>query len=155
MLTLRRCINTGQVIGSWEHVLEVCRWYTWVSLAPLCVVVSTVHSLSLAMHPLTYISRVQKDFSLTLYSGTSVYERLSSRKNRFTNKFSEQKPSRMTNGVSSNEHASQQQRLSTSWEYRRESVSCCVTFAQYTSLLEFALLSLEFPCVLWFLYIIK
>jgi hypothetical protein len=67
-----------------------------------------------------------------MYSGTSGHERLSSRTNRFTNKFSEQKTSRVTNGVSSNEHASLQQRLVTSWEYRRESVSCCVTFAQYT-----------------------
>jgi hypothetical protein len=36
----------------------------------------------------------------------------------------------MTKGVSSKEHASRQQRLATSWEYRRESVSYCVTFAQ-------------------------
>jgi hypothetical protein len=64
------------------------------------------------------------------------------------------KKSRATNGVSSNEHASRQQRLATSWEYRRESVSCCVTFAQYTSLLEFAVLSLEFHCVLWFFNIL-
>jgi hypothetical protein len=42
------------------------------------------------------------------------------------------KTSRVTNGVSSNEHASRLQRLATSWEYWRESVSCCVTFAQYT-----------------------
>jgi hypothetical protein len=90
------------------------------------------------------------------YSGTSVHERLSLRTNRFTNKFSEQKPSRVTNGISSNEHASRQQRLATSWEYRRESVSCCVTFAQYTTLLEFAVPSLEFHRVLWFFkYIIK
>jgi hypothetical protein len=56
----------------------------------------------------------------------------------------------VTNGVSSNEHASHQQRLATSWEYRRDSVSCSVTFAQHTSLLEFAVPSLEFHCVLWF-----
>jgi hypothetical protein len=92
----------------------------------------------------------------TMYSGTSVHERLSSRTNRFTNKFSEQKTSRITNGVSSNEHASRQQRLATSWEYRRESVSCCVTFAQYTSLLKFAAPSFEFHCVLcFFKYIVK
>jgi hypothetical protein len=84
------------------------------------------------------------------YSETSVHERLSSRTNRLTNKFSEQKTSRVTNGVLSNEHASRQQRLATSWENRRESVSCCVTFAQYSSLLEFAVPSLEFHCVLWF-----
>jgi hypothetical protein len=90
------------------------------------------------------------------YSGTSVHERLSLRTNRFTNKFSEQKTSRVTNGVWSNEHASRQQRLATSWEYRRESVSCCITFAQYTSLLEFVVPSLEFHCVLcFFKYIIK
>jgi hypothetical protein len=63
---------------------------------------------------------------------------------------------RVTNGVSSNKHASRQQRLATSWEYRRESVSCCVTFAQYTSLLKFAVPYLEFHCVVCFcLYIIK
>jgi len=33
------------------------------------------------------------------------------------------KKSRMTNAVSDYEHASQQQRLATSWEYRRGSVS--------------------------------
>jgi hypothetical protein len=80
----------------------------------------------------------------------SVHERLSSRTNRFTNKFSEQKTSRVTNSVSSNEHASRQKWLATSWEYRWESVSCCVTFAQYTYLLEFAVPSLEFHCVLCF-----
>jgi hypothetical protein len=60
----------------------------------------------------------------------------------------------VTNGVSSYEHASRQQRLATSWEYQRESVICCVTFAQYTSLLEFGVPSLEFHCVLWFFYIL-
>jgi hypothetical protein len=44
------------------------------------------------------------------YSGTSVHERPCSRTIRFTNNFSEQKPSRMTNGVSDYEHASWQQR---------------------------------------------
>jgi hypothetical protein len=49
------------------------------------------------------------------------------------NKFSEKKKkSQVKNGVSSNKHASWQQLLATSWEYRQESVSCCVTFAQYT-----------------------
>jgi hypothetical protein len=60
------------------------------------------------------------------------------------------KKCRVMNGVSSNEHASRQQWLVTSWDYRRESISCCITFAQYTSLLEFAVPSLEFNCVLWF-----
>jgi hypothetical protein len=58
------------------------------------------------------------------------------------------------NGVSSNEHASRQQQLATSWEYRWESISCCVTFAQYISLLEFAVPSVEFHCVLWFFNIL-
>jgi hypothetical protein len=90
------------------------------------------------------------------YSGTSVHECLSSQTYQFTNKFAEKKKSQVTNGVSSNEHASWQQRLATSWEYQRESISCCVTFAQYTSLLDFAVPSLEFHCVLWFfLYVIK
>jgi hypothetical protein len=45
-----------------------------------------------------------------IYSGTSVHERPCSRTIRFTNKFFEQKTSRMTNGVSDYEHASWQQR---------------------------------------------
>jgi hypothetical protein len=44
------------------------------------------------------------------YSGTSVHERPCSRTIRFTNKFSEQKTSRMTNSVSNYEHESWQQR---------------------------------------------
>jgi hypothetical protein len=36
------------------------------------------------------------------YSGTSVHERLSSRTNRFTNKFSEKKKSRVTNTQAGN-----------------------------------------------------
>jgi hypothetical protein len=75
---------------------------------------------------------------------------LGSRTPLITNKFSEQKTSQVTNSVSNNEHASRQQRLVTSWEYWRESVSCCVTFGHYTSLLEFAVPSVEFRCVLWF-----
>jgi hypothetical protein len=66
--------------------------------------------------------------------------------------FPNKKTSQVTNGVSSNEHANRQQRLATSWEYRQESVSCCVTFAQHTSLLEFAVPSLNF---IVFLCIIK
>jgi hypothetical protein len=54
----------------------------------------------------------------------------------------------MTNGVSVYEHASWQQRLATSWEYRRETIICWLTLAQYTSVLEFAMPSLEFHCVL-------
>jgi hypothetical protein len=45
-----------------------------------------------------------------IYSGTSAHQRPCSRTIRFTNKFSEQKTSRMTNGVSDYEHASWQQR---------------------------------------------
>jgi hypothetical protein len=70
------------------------------------------------------------------YSGTSVHEPILLRNNLFTNKFSEQKTSRVTNGVSSNEHASRQQRLATSWEYRRSTHP----FSN----------SLEFHCVFWF-----
>jgi hypothetical protein len=66
------------------------------------------------------------------YSGTSVHEQIFGTKR-----------SLVTNGVSSNEHASRKQRLATRWEYRWEIVNYCVTFAQYTSLLEFAVLSLE------------
>jgi hypothetical protein len=64
------------------------------------------------------------------------------------------KKSRMTNSVSDYEHASWQQRLATSIEYRRGSVSCWLTLAQYISLLKFAVPSLEFHCVLCFLNII-
>jgi hypothetical protein len=60
------------------------------------------------------------------FTNASHHEQIGSRTN-----FPEKK-SRVTNGVSSNEHASRQQWLAASWEYRRESVSCCVTFAQYT-----------------------
>jgi hypothetical protein len=79
------------------------------------------------------------------------------------NKFSKEKKSRMTNSVSSNEHASRQQRTTVGDKLGvsagemicgRESVSCCVTFAHYTSLLEFAVPSLEFHCVLWFFNIL-
>jgi hypothetical protein len=59
------------------------------------------------------------------YSGTSVHERPCSRTIRFTNKFSEQKISRMTNGVSDYEHASCQQRQAAS--IFRGSVSCWLT----------------------------
>jgi hypothetical protein len=77
------------------------------------------------------------------FTNASLHEQIGSR-THFP-----KKKSRVTNGASSNEHASRQQRLATSWEYRRESVSCCVTFAQYTLLLEFAVPSLEFHCILW------
>jgi hypothetical protein len=70
------------------------------------------------------------------YSGTSVHEQIF-----------RTKTSLVTNGVLSNEHASRQQRLAKSWEHRWDSISCCVTFARYTSLLEFAVSSLEFHCV--------
>jgi hypothetical protein len=86
------------------------------------------------------------------FTNASHHEQIGSR----TNFPKKKKPVRVTNGVSSNEHASRQQRLATSWQYRRESVSCCVTYAQYTSLLELAVRSLEFNCVLWFfIYIIN
>jgi hypothetical protein len=89
------------------------------------------------IHVLNRVTTETGSFNTLKYSGTSVHERLSSRT----------KKSRVTNGVSSNEHASRQQRLATSWEYRRESVSCCVRFAQFTSPLEFAVNSLQFHCV--------
>jgi hypothetical protein len=58
---------------------------------------------------------------LTMYSGTSVHEQIFRKKK-----------SQVTNGVSSNKHSSRQQLLATSWEYRRKSIGCCVTFTQYT-----------------------
>jgi hypothetical protein len=50
----------------------------------------------------------------------------------------------MTNGFADYEHASWQQRQAESISV---GVSCWLTLAQYTSLLEFAVLSLEFDCV--------
>jgi hypothetical protein len=86
--------------------------------------------------------------TLYYYTGTSVHERPCSRTNFPSKK------SRMTNGASDYEHASWQQRLATSWEYRRGSVSCWLTLARYTSLLEFAVPSLECHCVLCFFNIL-
>jgi hypothetical protein len=59
----------------------------------------------------------------------------------------------MTNDVSDYEHESWQQRQA---ESIGAGVSCWLTLAQYTSLLVFAVPSLEFHCVLcFFKYIIK
>jgi hypothetical protein len=85
----------------------------------------------------------------TRFTNASHHEQIGSRTN-----FSKKKIFRVTNGVSSNEHTSRQQRLATSRECWRESVSCCVTFAQYKFLLKFAVPSLEFHCVLWFFNIL-
>jgi hypothetical protein len=82
-----------------------------------------------------------------------IQRNLSSRTPFITNNFSEQKTCGVTNGVSSNGHASRQQRLATSWQYQRESISWCVTFAQYTSLLELAVPSLQFHCFVGFFYV--
>jgi hypothetical protein len=60
------------------------------------------------------------------FTNASNHEQIGSRTN-----FSKKK-SRLINGISSNEHASRQQRLATSCEDRRKSVGCCVTSAQYT-----------------------
>jgi hypothetical protein len=76
-----------------------------------------------------------------VYSGTSVHERPCSRTIRFTNKFSEQKPPRMTNGVSDYEHASWQEQQA---ESIGAGVSCRLTLAQYTSLLDFGLRTFRF-----------
>jgi hypothetical protein len=66
---------------------------------------------------------------------------LGSRTIRFTNKFSEQKMSRMTNGFSDYEHASWQQ-------WQAESISAGVsrwlTLTQYTYLLDFGLRTFRF-----------
>jgi hypothetical protein len=77
----------------------------------------------------------------TVYSGASVHERPCSRTVRFTNKFSEQKMSQMTNGFSDYEHASLQQ-----WQAKSISarVSCWLTLAQYTSLLDSGLRTFRF-----------
>ena len=75
---------------------------------PLCMYHCVPH-----IFYITY-QKPQKNLSSGIYTGTSVHERLCSRTIRFTNKFSEQKTSRMTNGVSDYEHASRQQLLATS-----------------------------------------
>jgi hypothetical protein len=59
--------------------------------------------------------------SIPNYTGTSVHERPCSRTIRFTNKFSEQKTPRMTNGVSDYEHAS--------WQKRPKSIGAGVSVA--------------------------
>jgi hypothetical protein len=77
------------------------------------------------------------------YSGTSVHERPYSRIIRFTNKLSEQ-------NVSDDEQCLglRTRKLATaaSWEYRRRNVSCWLTLAQYTSLLQCFFLVLFFHC---------
>jgi hypothetical protein len=60
---------------------------------------------------------------------------------RFTNRFSEQKTFRMTNGFSDYEHASWQQRQADSIS---AGVSCWLALAQYTSLLDFGLRTFRF-----------
>jgi hypothetical protein len=60
---------------------------------------------------------------------------------QFTNKFSEQKTSHMTNGFSDYEHASWQQQQAESISM---GVSCWLTLAQFTSLLDFGLRTLRF-----------
>jgi hypothetical protein len=76
-----------------------------------------------------------------IYSRALVHERPCSRTIRFTNKFSEQKTSRMTNGFSDYEYASWQQRQA---ESISGGVSCWLTLAQYTSLLDFGLRTFRF-----------
>jgi hypothetical protein len=63
---------------------------------------------------------------------------LGSRTIRVTNTFSEQKTSRMTNGFSDYEHASWQA------ESISAGVSCWLTLAKYTSLLDFRLRTFRF-----------
>jgi hypothetical protein len=75
------------------------------------------------------------------YSGASVHERPCSRTIRFTNKFSEQKTSRITNGFSDYEHASWQKRQA---ESISAGVSCWLTMAQYIFLLDFVLRTFRF-----------
>jgi hypothetical protein len=141
-------------------VQEAKKCYTFVYMAlkitanlcfmPFCFNVPCQFTQILNLHSLVLCLLAE------FYYTNLVQWNLGSRTPLITNKsvheqiFRRKKKSRVTNGVSSNEHTSRQQRLATSWEYRRESISCCVTFAQYTSLLEFAVPSLEFHCVLWF-----
>jgi hypothetical protein len=87
------------------------------------------------------LSAAESKVKFWIYSGASVHERPCSQTIRFTNKFSEQKMSRMTNGFSDYEHASWQQQQA---ESISAGVSCWLTLAQYTSLLDFSLQKFRF-----------
>ena len=63
----------------------------------------------------------------SLYSQTSVHERLESWTIRFKNKFSKHKASRMMYYDSSYEYASRQHWGAISWEYQRRQYSCTKT----------------------------
>jgi hypothetical protein len=75
------------------------------------------------------------------YVGYYIQWGLGSRPPQLTNKYCEQKTSRMTNGFSVYEHASWQQRQAKSIS---AGVSCWLTLAQYTSLLDFGLRTFRF-----------
>jgi hypothetical protein len=129
--------------------------------SPQCYVIHTLSvnawwkygiSLNTRQLRIRQMGRIRKKYIYFVYIHTYIHTQwnLGSRTPFITNNFSEQKTSR------GDEHASRQQRLATSWEYRRESVGCCVAFAQYTtSLLEFVVPSLEFNCFVFFKHIIK
>jgi hypothetical protein len=121
------------------HLQETLNKWSWYTACMLCQLAApdaihnthTHYRCDLQSLYVFFVKESRSKIDNSNYCRTSVHERLSSRTNRFTNKFSEQKTSRVTNGVLNNEHAGRQQRLATSWEYRRESVSCCVSFTQY------------------------
>jgi hypothetical protein len=118
-------------------VFGSCVWL-WTSVCINCSLdqKSSCQLLQKDFVPLSFLL-----FSYMLYSEASVHERPCSRTIRFTNKFSEQKTSRMTNGLSDYEHASWQKRQI---ESISAGVSCWLTLAQYTSLLDFGLRTFRF-----------
>jgi hypothetical protein len=94
-----------------------------------------LHYSRISLHHEHYCSKSRSILNLEIQWG------LGSQTPRFTNKFSEQKTSRMTNGFKDYEHASWQQRQA---ESISAGVSCWLTLAQYTSLLDFSLRRFRF-----------
>jgi hypothetical protein len=106
---------------SYSQYVFGAHWYStcWSLVEVLLVTVNILHC------------------SILLY----IQWNLGSRTIRFTNQFSEQKTPRMTNGVSDYERASWQQRQADSFGV---GVSCWLTLAQYTFLLDFGLRTFRF-----------
>jgi hypothetical protein len=117
-LAVRIFLATTQTFTKGMALLENGRGMAWHGMCELAF-----------KRPICTNCRVKACFLCTVepwFMNISHHEQIGSRTN-FPKKMSQ-----VTNGVSSNEHASRQEWLATSWEYRRESVSCCVTFAQHT-----------------------
>lgn len=75
----------------------------------------------------------------------SCYKRLSSQEKKIYINMSG-----VMNGILSNKNVNWQHHEATSQEYYRESISCCVAFTKYTSLLKFGMPFLEFHLFIHF-----